>query len=268
MTPRDFRIRTWRQVQQMLHPPHRLTHDPEISIHEVTLPALPPQLAGLRIVHLSDIHYGIFLSRKALERMIEMTHELRPQLIAITGDFVTQSPVFIDPVCEMLGQLSAPLGIYAVLGNHDFRAGAESLTRGLRAQGIQVLRNSHVHLDLAGTRIKIAGIDDSRQHPDLMAALEPHEPDLFTLLLAHNPVALDEASAADVDFVLSGHTHGGQIKFRFAAEWYRRHAPEGFLAAGKTRMYVSRGLGQVIVPMRVGSPPEVACFQLRSGDVG
>lgn len=260
--PHELRIRTWRRVQHMIHPPRRRPRDPQISEHRLELPRLPRGLTGMRVVQLSDIHYGLYLSRSSLSRLIDLTLALEPDLIALTGDFVTQSPAFIEPVCEMLGHLRAPLGIYAVLGNHDFRAGAESVTRELRHRNIYVLRNTHMHLKTPAGTIKIAGIDDSRQNPDLNAALAPHDPEHFTILLAHNPVALEAASEAGVDFVMSGHTHGGQIKFGFAETWYQRHAPEGFLQHGLTRMYVSRGIGQVILPVRYGCPPELAAFDL------
>ncbi|HVA63043.1 MAG TPA: metallophosphoesterase [Terriglobales bacterium] len=258
-----LRHKSWRQVQTLLHARRPQPRDPQISHHQVPLPRLPEELRGLRIAHLSDIHYGLFLSRPSLERVLELTHEQRPDLIAITGDFVTQSPVFIEPVCELLAELKAPLGVYAVLGNHDFRAGAEPLTRALRRRGIKVLRNQHRLLRHGGTAFQIAGIDDSRQHPDLAAALGPTS--RFTLLLAHNPLALQDAAACGVDLVLSGHTHGGQIRLGFAAPLYERFLPAGFLSLEGTQMYVSRGLGKVIVPMRVGAPPELAFLTLHPG---
>lgn len=258
-----LRNRSWRQVQKLLHARRTTVADPQISHFELPLPRLPPALHGLRIAHLSDIHYGLFLSRKALLRSLELTMARRPELIAITGDFVTQSPVFIEPVCELLSELRAPLGVFAVLGNHDFRAGAEPLTRALRRRGIVVLRNQHRVLRRRGEPFEVAGIDDSRQHPDLAAALGPTARN-FTLLLAHNPLALPQAAACGVDLVLSGHTHGGQIRFRFAAPLYERFLPSGFLSLNHTQMYISRGLGKVILPMRVGAPPELAFLTLRA----
>ena len=267
--PRDFaeaRIRGWRRLQHWLYPPRRRPRDPHVSVQRLDLKRLPAALSGLRIVQLSDIHYGMYLSHATMTRILELTTALEPDLIALTGDFVTQSPVFIDPVCDLLGRLRAPLGVYAVLGNHDFRAGAERVAAGLRRHGIRVLRNEHCGLSVRGCEIRLAGIDDSRQHPDLASALRPLDPERFTILLAHNPVVLGDAAALGVDFVLCGHTHGGQIKLPFAAHWYRRHAPEGLLELGRTRMYVSRGLGQVILPVRVGSPPELVAFDLFRGD--
>lgn len=252
---------TWRQVQSWIHRPQSPVRDPHLTERRLQFLRLPPAFAGMGVVHLSDIHYGLYLSRLALRRVVDMTLALRPDLIALTGDFVTQSEAFIEPVCEQLARLRAPLGVYAVLGNHDFRAGAEPLTRGLSRRGITVLRNRHAWLQRNGARIKICGIDDSRQHPDLERALGPCGRE-FTLLLAHNPLVLPEAAGLGVDFVLSGHTHGGQIKIALAAPLYRRFAPAGHLRLGCTQMYVSRGVGKVILPVRVGCPSELASFRL------
>lgn len=246
----------------MIHPPRRTARDPQISHHTLRLARWPAGLSRLRIVQLSDVHYSLYLSAALAARSVELINRMQPDLIALTGDFVTSSRQFIEPVSELLGRLRAPLGVYAVLGNHDFRVGAELVTRGLRRHNIHVLRNEHRALNLPGGRIKIAGIDDSRQAPDLAAALGTADAEGFTLLLAHNPVALDEATAAGVDLVLAGHTHGGQIHLRFAGALYERYWPVGFVARGDTQMYISRGLGKVILPWRVHCPPEIAHFTL------
>lgn len=268
-----FRQRSWRQVQMLLHSRRRTAPDPEITHLSLQLPRLPAALEGMRIAHLSDIHYGLFLSRRSLHRILELTETQRPDLIALTGDFVTQSTVFIDPVCDMLARLRAPLGVWAVLGNHDFRAGADFLTAALRRRGVKVLRNQRHTIRHGAMRFQIVGVDDSRQHPDVAATVgrHPHAgakgaPAPFTLLLAHNPLELDAAAACGVDLVLSGHTHGGQIKLGFAAPLYERYLPAGFLSQGDTQMYVSRGLGKVIVPVRVGAPPELAFLDLHGGE--
>lgn len=260
---RTLRQDSWRRVQKLLYERRPQAPDPQITHLQIGLPRLPRGLNGMSIAHLSDIHYGLFLSREALERVLELTQAQRPDLICITGDFVTQSPVFMEPAAEMLGRLRAPLGVYAVLGNHDFRAGAEAVTRALRQAGIKVLRNQHRLVHHRGTAFQIAGVDDSRQHPDVGAALGPTA-NRFTLLLAHNPMELRAAAREGVDLVLSGHTHGGQIKFGFAEPLYQRYLPAGFLSLDGTQMYVSRGLGKVIVPMRVGAPPELAFLTLHA----
>ncbi|MGH9542105.1 MAG: metallophosphoesterase [Terriglobales bacterium] len=257
-----LRRRYLRHVHRIIHPPRRPVRDPQISRLVLRLPHWPAGLAGLRVAQISDIHYGLYLPGSLAERAVEMTNRLQPDLIALTGDFVTSSRQFVEPVSELLGCLRAPLGIYAVLGNHDFRVGAELVTRGLRRHGIRVLRNTYRALGLAGGQVRIAGIDDSRQRPDLRAALGPARGRPFTLLLAHSPAALDDAAAAKVDLVLSGHTHGGQIHLRFADALFDRYWPAGLLQKDETRMYISRGLGKVILPWRIHCPPEVTLFTL------
>jgi uncharacterized protein len=261
------RLRSWRRVQTLAHAQRRSPRrDPQISHRRLRLPRLPAGLEGLRIAHLSDIHYGLFLSRPALARVLDLTQEQHPDLIVITGDFVTQSPVFIEPVSEMLGRLRAPLGVFGVLGNHDFRAGAERVSAALRRHGIQLLRNQHRELRHRGASFRLAGVDDSRQHPDVARAVGARRG--FTVLLAHNPRELGAAAACGVDLVLSGHTHGGQVKFGFAAPLYERFLPAGHFREAQTQMYVSRGLGQVILPLRVGAPPELAVLTLSTRKSG
>ncbi|HZT73955.1 MAG TPA: metallophosphoesterase [Terriglobales bacterium] len=257
-----LRRRYLRHVHSIIHPPRRAVRDPQFTHHVLHLSRWPRGLSGLRIAQLSDIHYSLYMPGGLAERAVDMINRWQPHLIALTGDFVTSSRQFIEPVSELLGRLRAPLGVYAVLGNHDFRVGAERVARGLRRQRIHVLRNSHRVLRLPGGHVKIAGIDDSRQRPNLAAALGPSQEQPFTLLLAHSPAALEDAAAAKVDLVLSGHTHGGQIHLRFAGALYDRYWPVGFLQRGETRMYISRGLGKVILPWRLHCPPEVTVFTL------
>ncbi len=257
-----LRRRYLRHMHQWLHQPTRRLRHAQVSDYVVGSERLPVELEGLRIVQLSDIHYSLYQNSLVISRAVEMANALDPDLIALTGDFVTASTQFIDPVSELLSHLRARYGVFAVLGNHDFRAGAEQVTAALQRRNIAVLRNATHLLPMRGATLRLVGIDDSRQNPDLHAALGQSDPELFTLLLAHNPVALEEAAAEGIDFVLSGHTHGGQIRLGFAENFYQRFLPEGFFAKGRTQLYISRGLGKVIVPVRLGCPPEVASFTL------
>lgn len=260
LPPRHYYLR---QVHRLIHPPRRVVRDPQISSFAVRMPRLPQECSGLRIVQLSDIHYSLYLPPATAERAVELANRLQPDIIALTGDFVTATRQFIEPVADLLAQLRARLGVFAVLGNHDFRVDAAMVSRALARRRIRVLRNTHRRLQVGGARITIAGIDDARQRPDLAAALGARHASGFTLLLAHSPASLSDAAASGVDLVLSGHTHGGQINFGIAAPFYDRHFPSGFLQSGQTCMYVSRGLGKVILPWRVGCPPEIACLTLR-----
>lgn len=252
-----------RQMHRLIYPPRQgVVRDPQISTYSLRMPRLPEACSGLRVVQLSDIHYSLYLPPAAAERAVELANRLQPDVIALTGDFVTKARQFIEPMADLLAGLRARLGVFAVLGNHDFRVDAGMVSRALARRRIRVLRNTHRRLQVGGGRIVIAGIDDARQRPSLDVALGARQASGFTLLLAHSPASLPDAAAHGVDLVLSGHTHGGQINFGIAAPFYDRHFPSGFLQSGSTRMYVSRGLGQVIVPWRLGCPPEIAAFTL------
>ncbi len=260
------RRRYWPRAHRWLHAHRRRIADPQITRLELAFPGLARELSGLRIAHLSDLHYGLYDTPHRLQRVLALTQALQPDLIAITGDFVTLSPQFIPPVSEMVGRLRARLGVFAVLGNHDFRAGAETLTAALEARGICVLRNRTAWREIARRRLLVAGLDDRRQRPVLRRALGPDAARAdFTLLLAHNPLELPAAARAGVHLVLSGHTHGGQVRPRFARPLFDRWAPEGWQRMQQTQMYISRGLGQVIVPFRWGCPPELVMLTLRRG---
>ncbi len=263
--PGRSRKRYLPRAHRWVHAKRRGYPDPGITRLQLEYARLSRDLRGFRILHLSDIHHGLFYSPARLERVIELSNQQAPDFIALTGDFVTQSAQFIEPVCRALADLRARRGVYAVLGNHDFRAGAETITQALERRQIHVLRNRYEWLRVGRAKLLLAGMDDARQHPSLAGILQPVPRGAdFSLLLAHNPRCLRAAARHGMDLVLSGHTHGGQIKPPFARPLYRRMVAEGLLREGKTRMYVSRGLGQVILPWRWGCPPEIAVLELES----
>jgi len=239
-----------------------------IEQQEILLPRLPPALDGLRIVHLTDLHYGPFTSTKHLERAIEATNALRPDIIALTGDYISQHRMYAAPCAEVVGKLRARHGVYAVLGNHDHWTDAKLITDLFRAEGIRMLINEGMRMDIDGSSFWLAGVDDKmvglENLPLALAGSADHE---FKLVLAHNPVILRRAAVADVDLVLSGHTHGGQVTWRAEKSKSgrpRRRLLRGLTRRGKTQIYVSRGLGTVVVPIRYGCLPEVSVLQLRS----
>lgn len=251
----------WRQVRRRLD----YRRIPEITSHRIALRRLPASMNGLRVVQLSDIHYGLYIPRRNVERAVEMANRLKPDLVALTGDFVTHSADYVAPVAEILGGLRAPLGVFAVLGNHDYRPGADYVAARLRSHGIRVLRNSHARVERDGRALWLAGVDDLWFDCDLPRALRGVPAAAPRLLLCHNPAIILQAALHGVDLVLSGHTHGGQVNLpglapllartRFLSGWDRLH---------QTHIYVNRGLGKSIVPFRIGCPPEIAVFQLHA----
>lgn len=235
--------------------------------HEIRLARLPRELDGLRVVQLSDIHHSPFTGREQVERAIELANSLEPDIVALTGDYVSHEREYAAPCAEMMGRLRARCGVYAVLGNHDHWTDAQLVTDLFRAEGIRVLINEGLHFEQGGAAFWLAGVDDTMVgQEDLSLALAGSRSDEMKLLLAHNPVILRRAARAGVDLVLSGHTHGGQVTLRSersASGRPRRRLLKGLGRQGNTQIYVSRGLGTVVLPIRYGCPPEVSLLELK-----
>ena len=242
----------------------------KVEHHQIGLRRLPRSLDGLRIVHLSDIHHSPFTGTEQIERAIEATNNLEPDLIALTGDYVSHESSYAAPCAELMGRLRARYGVYAVLGNHDHWTDAALITDLFRAEGIQVLVNQGMRFELHGAAFWLAGVDDTMVGlEDLPLALAGARRDEMKLLLAHNPVILRRASRAGVDLVLSGHTHGGQVTWRSERSPSgrpRRRLLRGLGRQNETQIYVTRGLGTVVLPIRYGCPPEVSLLELRCAD--
>ena len=239
----------------------------ELTEHHLALENLPESFRGFRIVHLTDIHHGVYFPAEALKAVVELTNELEPDLVAITGDFVTHSRAYIDPAAEILGGLRAGEGVFAVLGNHDFRVGADQLTRALDRQGIQLLRNRHTQLFRRGHACYLVGIDDFRYRADLGRAMRGIPQAAPSILLSHNPRIIGAAAKAGVSFVLSGHTHGGQVRLPIVGSIYGRSGKRSRFKSGRdtlgaTQIYVSRGIGTVVLPVRYRCPSEIPYFVL------
>ena len=236
----------------------------------VGLKRLPRELDGLKVVQLSDVHHGPLTSRAQIERAVEVANSLQPDLVALTGDYVSHERRYVQPCAEMLGRLRARRGVYAVLGNHDNWVDAALVTDLFSAEGIRVLKNEGFRFEDRGASFWLAGVDDTMVGlEDLPLALAGSRADEFKLLLAHNPVILRRAARAGVDLVLSGHTHGGQVAWRnerSASGRVRRRILRGLARRGETQIYVTRGLGTVVLPVRYGCPPEVTLLTLRCAE--
>ena len=239
----------------------------EVTEHRIGLRNFPDSFRGLRIVQLTDIHHGLYFPAAALNLAVELTNNLEPDIVALTGDFVTRSRNYIEPMAEILGALRAREGVFAVLGNHDFRVGAEHIAAALDHNGIDVLRNRHVTIRRRGQRFCLAGIDDFLYRADLPRAVRGIPAGMPTVLLSHNPGIIEDAADLSINLVLSGHTHGGQVRLPFVGCVYGRSESKmrfkkGRDSLGGTQIYVSRGLGMVVLPVRYGCPSEIPHFVL------
>jgi hypothetical protein len=240
---------------------------PRVVRLEVPLAALPPAADGLTIAHLSDVHLGTILGPHFLDRLIERTHELEPDLVVITGDLVDGDAGVVEEMLPQLRELRAPKGVFAVLGNHEYYAGRDRSRALLRNAGFTVLDNSAEEL-LPG--LYLAGVPDARgsaqtgpAEADLGAALAGVGEDAAVVLLQHAPEAEQAAAAAGVDLMLNGHTHGGQLwPFHYLVQHAYPHYA-GTYRVGEMTQIVSRGSGQWGPPMRFLAPSEIYLITLR-----
>ncbi|MGH7438261.1 MAG: metallophosphoesterase [Polyangiaceae bacterium] len=230
---------------------------------------LDPRLEGLRIAQLSDLHIGGHTPRSWGLRWAEAANGRAPDIAVVTGDMVTSGQEFHEDVAAVVGALRARLGVFVSMGNHDYFGDGEPLMGLLRGQGVQVLRNEGVLLEHGGAPLWLAAIDDTwtRRH-DVTRAMRDRPQGSTAVLLAHDPDAFDEAAEAGADFVLSGHTHGGQIGIPFFARAanlasFTHRYILGFYRKGRALLYVHPGLGTTGPPMRLGVAPEVTILVLK-----
>ena len=249
---------------------------PRIVRMPITIPRWPERLDGFTIALLADFHYDAHFSRHPLQAAIGMVNNLRPDLIALVGDFVSvplagndeQAAAHAEPCARLLRQMQAPHGLWAVLGNHDAATDPRRVTHALRVQGIQVLANQSVPVERDGARFWLAGVNDVLfGDANLDTTLRDVTSGEATILLAHEPDYADYVSNYSVDLQLSGHSHGGQVRFPFLPPLFLpelgRKYVKGFYKVGPLALYTNAGLGTVNLPIRWNCPPEITLLTLR-----
>ena len=246
----------------------------ELTFEQVQVPiaGLHSALDGFKIVQLSDIHFLPFTPLMLVEKAIAIVGSRNPDLVVLTGDFVTHDPDTIFGIVAALGKLNATYGLFAVLGNHDVRTGARIVRQGLEEAGITILHNRGFTFNVGQGQLNLAGVDDCIWgHPDIKAALDNLSSHAPTLLLAHEPDVIDDFSkAGPIALQLSGHTHGGQVRLPLLGtpvlpklgEKYI----EGLHRVNGSWVYTNRGLGMVSMPIRFNCPPEITEITLCVAD--
>ena len=229
---------------------------------DVTVPGLPPALDGARIGILTDLHHSALVPASLIGDAARLLMAERPDFIALLGDYASWADrAYVGGCVEALAPLSAPSGVFAIVGNHDDE---RIMLRALTARGIEVLLDARTEVRIRGESIGLAGIrfwpkkaNDVRSV--VTGARHP------TVLLAHDPRRLAEAAALGVPLMLSGHTHGGQVALPGLGAPAARKYPiaQGVMRQGNTTLFVSRGVGTVLVPIRLNCPPEAAVVTLR-----
>ena len=250
--------------------------DVEVTRQRIRLPRLPQAFDGFRIAQLSDFHISPFMTAGQIRRFSEITNDLKPDLVALTGDFLTWDAGAQAEVVQALAPLRAPYGIFGCLGNHEvYTRTQDSITRLLGTAGIRVLRHTTTSIQSNGESLNLIGVDFQGCHEcptfppqDYLRGVEPLVlPDTVNILLSHNPESFDRAAQLGIDLSLAGHTHGGQLalesvhrgfnlsrlSYTYTRGWYEK--PGG-------QLYVNRGIGTIGFPIRLGARPEITVLEL------
>jgi hypothetical protein len=242
---------------------------PVVERINIPIRGFAPSLAGFRIVQISDIHLWPVVKTHLVQKTVKLVNALEPDLIVITGDFVTRFISAIYTLAPELGKLQAQHGVFASLGNHDLWVNAETITHALNTSGVRVLINQGVPIYANGELIWLAGIDDAiAGNPDLNTALSGIPTDIPVVLLGHEPDPADEVSLdGRVDLMLTGHSHGGQINFPVIGSPFKalqaKKYDKGLYNVNGMWLYVNRGIGVITsVPFRSNCPPEISEFIL------
>ena len=249
---------------------------PRIVRKDISLRRWPSRLDGFTIVLLSDFHYDPVFSVHPIRHAVSKVNDLRPDLVVLTGDFIT-APTFggseeaaatAEPCAEILKQLRSRHGLWAVLGNHDAFTDPDRVTAALQKNGIRVLDNQSAAIERDGGRFWLGGVDDILDGtPDLDETLKPVPHSEPIVLLAHEPDFADTVASYPVDLQLSGHTHGGQIRLPFLRPLFLpelgRKYLSGLYRIGNLQLYTNVGLGTINIPARLNCPPEITLLTIR-----
>lgn len=236
-----------------------------VKINEVIIsdPDIPDAFEGKKIVFVSDIHFGFNYSSQRLERLVKKINNLQPDLILLGGDYIEKKANLAGPCFTVLKNLAAPLGVYGVLGNHDYWESEQTVMTAMGNAGIQNIDNLAFWLNINGEKIKVGGIGDlweSKQ--DLNPTVADVSPDDFVILVSHNPEYTEEIKNNKIDLVLSGHHHGGQVNLFglwtfFMRTNYGTKYRSGIIQTDFTKTLVSNGIGTTLLPIRFMARPEI-----------
>jgi len=242
--------------------------DVEVTRQRIRLARLPKAFEGFRIAQLSDFHISPYMPADQIRRCVTITNQLKADLVVMTGDYLLWDPAAQAEVVQALAGLRAPYGVFGCLGNHEtITQTEESITRLFAAQGIHILRQERASIRLGGDTLNLIGIDDSQ--PDLRVIARQVMPDTVNILLVHEqtPDGFDRAVELGIDLTLAGHTHGGQLSLEFLHRGLclsRFETPyvSGWYEKSGGQLYVNRGIGTTMFPIRLGARPEITVLEL------
>lgn len=246
----------------------------DFRVREVDIPlaGLPADLDGLRILHLSDIHLSAFLSEAEFARVIDAALHLHPQIAVVTGDLISGPTDPLDACIRQLARVKADAGVFGCMGNHETYSRVEDYTERESARfGIRFLRGHAQSLRFGNATLNLAGLDFQSQRDReryLRGAERLIVPGTINILLQHNPDVFPAAARQGYNLLLAGHTHGGQVtveildRFINPARFFTPYV-YGLYRRGNAAAYVTRGIGTIGIPARLGAPPEISLLRLR-----
>jgi len=246
----------------------------DITEQEMRIPGLPPEWDGFTIGLVTDIHSSVYMRKREMDEYVRRLNDLGTDMIVVGGDFVNSAVDEVYPFAEAFSKLHAPMGVFGVLGNHDYYSGEpETVARVASEAGIRMMRDESITLTRHGRDLLLIGVDDAgtptaatKKIRQATANLPEHT---ARVLLCHRPYFFKYAASLGIDVMLSGHTHGGQLVFgkigntAFTPATLASPYVSGLYQNGSAQMYVSRGIGTVAVPVRINCPPELTRIVLR-----
>ncbi len=252
----------------------------ETSHRRIKLPRLPKAFEGFRIAQLSDFHIGAFMTAEEIGNYVAIANELKPDLVLLTGDYITWDRMTQGAVVKSLAGLKAPFGVFGCLGNHEiYTETQDSITRLFAAEGIRILRRECAVLRATGEALNLIGVDFQSRGAlgrsgytgvvgEYLAGVNQlMMPGTVNILLSHNPNSFDRAAELGIDLSLAGHTHGGQVTLEFihpslSPSRLITQYVSGWFEKPGGQLYVNRGIGTIGVPIRINARPEITLFEL------
>ncbi|HWP39941.1 MAG TPA: metallophosphoesterase, partial [Tepidisphaeraceae bacterium] len=249
---------------------------------QIALPQLPPELEGLSIAHVSDIHVGRFTTGRILQRIVEVTNHLRADLVLLTGDLINYALSDLPAGLDMVRRMDARYGVYMCEGNHDLIQSRRGFEQAVKQSGVPLLINESVMLSIRGAAVQLLGLrwgaseqtihgpqarSDEAIADSMRVLLRQRRPEAFAILLAHHPHAFDPAADAGIPLTLAGHTHGGQLmatpQLGFGPWMFRYWS--GLYEKSASKLVVSNGVGNWF-PLRVNAPAEIVHLRLHRAE--
>ncbi len=238
---------------------------------DIMHPDIPEEFNGFTIAFMADIHHGPYFSTKRLERLVIKTNALKPDMVLLGGDYVHRDDVRHVYSCfKALGKLTANFGTYAVIGNHDYRMGEELTIQEMDNNRIQLLRNTGVWINKGEEQFFLGGVDDLMEgRPDMQATVKDADERNFVLVVSHNPDVAEGQPLDRVDWILAGHTHGGQVTLfglwaPIVSSSFGQRYRTGLVQKGNTSIYVTNGIGTITPPVRFFARPQIIYITLNN----